>query len=82
MGQTRLELDAFTISTMERSIVGSFTYSSDDFRAAVEIVAGAPDIAAALISRIVPLGEAPAAFTSLASGDGTPGKVLVRMSAT
>ncbi|HEY8718190.1 zinc-dependent alcohol dehydrogenase [Pengzhenrongella sp.] len=82
MGQPRLDLDAFTISTMERSIVGSFTYSSDDFRAAVEIVAGAPDIAAALISRIVPLSEAPEAFTSLASGDGTPGKVLVRMSAT
>jgi L-iditol 2-dehydrogenase len=82
MGQPRLQLDAFTISTMERSLVGSFTYSAEEFRAAVELVAGAPDIADALISRTVPLADAPAAFTSLASGDGTPGKVLVRMSAT
>jgi hypothetical protein len=47
----------------------------------VELVAGAPDVADALISRTVPLADAPAAFTSLAPGDGTPGKVLVRMSA-
>jgi len=80
MGQPRLELDAFAISTMERSLVGSFTYTADDFRDAVEMVAAGPEIADALISRVVPLDEAPAAFTSLAGGDGTPGKVLVRLS--
>jgi threonine dehydrogenase-like Zn-dependent dehydrogenase len=79
MGQPRLELDAFAVSTMERSLVGSFTYSADDFRAAVDLVAGAPDIADALVSRVVPLQDAPAAFAALASGDGTPGKVLVRL---
>lgn len=82
MGQRRLELDAFSVSTMERSIVGSFTYSADDFHDAVDIVRAAPDIADALISRIVPLDEAPDAFTSLAAHDGTPGKVLVRLGAS
>jgi threonine dehydrogenase-like Zn-dependent dehydrogenase len=79
MGAPRLELDAFAVSTMERSLVGSFTYSADDFRAAVDLVAGAPAVAAALISRVVPLHEAPKAFAGLATGDGTPGKVLVRL---
>ena len=79
MGTPRLELDAFAVSTMERSLVGSFTYSADDFRAAVDLVAGAPD------GRDgpdqpggVPDG-APDAFAALAAGDGTPGKVLVRL---
>ena len=79
MGSPRLELDAFAVSTMERSLVGSFTYSADDFRAAVDLVAGSPDMADALISRVVPLQEAPEAFAALAAGDGTPGKVLVRL---
>ena len=79
MGSPRLELDAFAVSTMERSLVGSFTYSADDFRSAVDLVAASPDVAAALVSRVVPLAEAPAAFASLAAGDGTPGKVLVRL---
>jgi threonine dehydrogenase-like Zn-dependent dehydrogenase len=81
MGTPRLELDAFTVSTMERSLVGSFTYSADDFRHAVDLVAGAPAVADSLISRVVPLEEAAAAFAALAAGDGTPGKVLVRLSA-
>jgi threonine dehydrogenase-like Zn-dependent dehydrogenase len=81
MGTPRVELDAFAVSTMERSLVGSFTYSADDFRAAVDLVAGAPEVASALISRIVPLGQAPDTFVALAAGDGTPGKVLVRLTA-
>jgi threonine dehydrogenase-like Zn-dependent dehydrogenase len=79
MGSPRLELDAFPVSTMERSLVGSFAYSADDFRAAVDLVAAAPDVASGLVSRVVPLAEAPAAFAALAAGDGTPGKVLVRL---
>lgn len=79
MGRPRLELDAYAISTAERSLVGSFTYSAEDFRAAVDVVASAPEVAAALISRVVTLQEGPAAFSALAGGDGTPGKVLVSL---
>ena len=80
MATPRLELPAFEISTAERTLVGSFTYSSTDFEAALLAVAGAGDAADALISRTVPLAEAPAAFTALAGGDGTPGEVLVDLS--
>ncbi|GAB6897249.1 zinc-dependent alcohol dehydrogenase [Kineosporia succinea] len=79
MGKPAVQIDAYAISTMERSLVGSFTYSDDDFRAAVDLVASDPAVSAALISRIVALDEAPQAFADLARGDGTPGKVLVRL---
>jgi len=78
MGSSRLQLDAFAISTGERSIVGSFTYSAHDFTDAASFVAsGAPGIGE-LISREVSPEEADATFAALARGDGTAGKVLVR----
>lgn len=79
MATPRLELAAFDISTAERTLVGSFTYSSNDFAQALASLAAAPSAAANLISRTVSLAEAPAAFASLAEGDGTPGKVLVSL---
>jgi threonine dehydrogenase-like Zn-dependent dehydrogenase len=79
MGSPRLELSAFAISTEERSLIGSFTYSARDFRDAAQWISTAPAVAAALISRQVGLDEAPTTFTGLAGHDGTPGKVLVRL---
>ena len=79
MATPRLELAAFEISTAERTLVGSFTYSSLDFTQALASVAAAPEAAASLITRTVPLAEAPETFTSLAAGDGTPGKILVEL---
>lgn len=79
MGSPRLDLDAFSISTAERSLAGSFTYSAQDFRDAAAWMSGSPAVAADLISRVVPLDEAQDAFTALASHDGTPGKILVRL---
>ena len=79
MGSPALELDAFRISTEERSIVGSFTYSAQDFADAATWIATAPAVAAQLVSREVPLDAAGDAFSALAAGDGTAGKVLVRL---
>jgi len=79
MATPRLELSAFDISTAERTLVGSFTYSSADFEQALASLAAAPPAADSLISRTVSLAEAPATFTALAAGDGTPGKVLVAL---
>lgn len=79
MGAVRLPIDAFRVSTEERSIIGSFTYSSVDFRDAAAWIAEVPQMAAALISREVPLDRADDAFRGLAARDGTAGKVLVRM---
>ena len=78
MGSPQLNLEAFRLSTEERSLVGSFTYSAQDFTdAAAYIASGAPEIGE-LISREVTLHEANATFASLFRGDGTAGKVLVR----
>ncbi|MGV8910273.1 MAG: zinc-dependent alcohol dehydrogenase [Propionicimonas sp.] len=79
MATPRLELSAFDISTAERTLVGSFTYSSLDFAQALDSLAAAPEAAESLISRRVSLAEAPSTFTALAAGDGTAGKVLVAL---
>lgn len=78
MGAPHIDLSAFRVSTEERVIVGSFTYTREDFGDAAAWIARAPDSIDALISREVSLDEAPAAFAALAAGDGTPGKILVR----
>ena len=79
MGAPTLGLDAFRISTDEKSLVGSFTYSAQDFRDAANWVAAGPPEVGELISRQVRLEDGPQAFADLARGDGTAGKVLVRM---
>lgn len=78
MGAPTFALDAYRISTDERSLVGSFTYSAQDFQDAAAWVAGGPPEIAVLISRQVDLSDGPQAFADLARGDGTAGKVLVR----
>jgi len=77
MGLPQVELDAYSVSTAERSIVGSFTYSDGDFREAAQWVSDSPPELPYLISRMVSLADAPEAFARLAAHDGTPGKVLV-----
>jgi threonine dehydrogenase-like Zn-dependent dehydrogenase len=79
MGSPFLDLDAYRVSTEERIIVGSFTYTAQDFRDAATWVASAPTELVHLISREVSLDDAPEAFAALARRDGTPGKVLVRL---
>jgi len=79
MGSPRVSIDAFQISTQERTLVGSFTYGSDDFRDAAEWIGTQGDIAKALISEQVPMSEGPDAFERLAHGTPTPGKIIVRL---
>jgi threonine dehydrogenase-like Zn-dependent dehydrogenase len=79
MGAPKFALDAFRISTEEKSLVGSFTYTARDFRDAADWVSSGPAEIGELISRQVPLEDGPQAFADLARGDGTAGKVLVRM---
>lgn len=78
MGTPELRLPALEVSTHERAVLGSFAYSSVDFELAASRLAASPaERTAALVSRIVPLADAPDAFAALAAGDGTAGKVLV-----
>lgn len=79
MGAPQLTLDAFLVSTQERSLVGSFAYTARDFRAAADWIGTTPEQARVLISRQVPLAQGPQTFSDLAAGDDTPGKVLIRL---
>jgi len=78
MGSPRLELPAFAISTEERTVVGSFTYSAQDFADATAWIGEHAEQVTPLVSSIVGVEEAQAAFTTLAAGQGPAGKILVR----
>lgn len=77
MGSPRLEVDAFAISTAERSVIGSFTYSFTAFLEAAEIASDTTSGLEQLIGQVVSPTEAPDMFTALAAGQGPAGKVLV-----
>lgn len=78
MGSPRLELPAFALSTEERSIIGSFTYSARDFAAATAWIGEHAEQVTPLVSSVVVPEQAQEAFTALAAGDGPAGKILVR----
>lgn len=77
MGAPRVDIDAFAVSTGERSIIGTFVYSADAFRTAASWTAQAQVGVERLISQVIPAAEAPAMFARLAEGSGPAGKVLV-----
>jgi threonine dehydrogenase-like Zn-dependent dehydrogenase len=77
MGERDITVPAFEISTFERSILGSFTYRSREFRATAEWVASRPEGLEHLIDDRVGLDAAPHAFARLASGDIDASKILV-----
>jgi threonine dehydrogenase-like Zn-dependent dehydrogenase len=77
MGSRELNLAAFDVSTFERSIIGSFTYPSADFRETAEWVASRPDGLQHLVDDRVGLDGAPDAFARLASGDLDASKIMV-----
>ncbi len=78
MGAPTLTLDAYRVSTEERTIIGSFTYADRDFTDAAAWLGTEPTLAATLVTREVPFEQAQAAFTGLAAGDDTAGKILIR----
>ncbi len=77
MGEADLRLRAYEVSTQERTIVGSFCYSWEEFRATARWVGTAPDELGQLIDGRVDLAGSADAFTSLARGDNPASKILV-----
>jgi 2-desacetyl-2-hydroxyethyl bacteriochlorophyllide A dehydrogenase len=77
MGARELTLAAFDVSTFERSIIGSFTYPSKEFRETADWVASRPEGLQHLIDDRVGLDGAPDAFARLASGDLDASKIMV-----
>lgn len=80
MATPRIDLDAYAVSTEERTLVGSFTYSADAFQAAVDAVGSIPvEDLRKLVSLEIDPHQADEQFRRMAeSADAVPGKVLVR----
>lgn len=77
MAAPAVELTAFAVSTLERSVVGTFCYPAEEFTQTTRWAAEHPELLNPLISRTVAAEEAPAVFAAMALGDNPPGKVLV-----
>jgi threonine dehydrogenase-like Zn-dependent dehydrogenase len=75
MQAPNLELDAYAISTAERQLIGSFTYSAGEFRQTAAWLADHPELEQ-LVDAQVGWSGAPEAFRSLAAGESTASKIL------
>ena len=77
MGSPQLDLAAYAISTGERSLIGSFTYSPAEFAETAAWVGTVPDGIGSLIDGRVGWEGAPQSFDDLARGRSTASKILV-----
>ena len=77
MQSPQINLAAYDISTEERTLIGSFSYSPQEFRDTALWMAANLDPLAPLVDATVELDEAPEAFRRLASGEWSASKVLV-----
>jgi threonine dehydrogenase-like Zn-dependent dehydrogenase len=77
MGAPTLGLAAFEVSTKERSLIGSFCYTSAEFRETALWAGTQPEKLARLIEGRVDLSDGAEAFRQLASGSSEASKVLV-----
>jgi threonine dehydrogenase-like Zn-dependent dehydrogenase len=77
MGEAKLAVRAYEVSTQERSIIGSFCYNREEFIATAAWVGTAPDELGLLIEGRVDLPGSAGAFTGLARGENPASKVLV-----
>jgi len=80
MAAPRLDLDAFAVSTSDRSIIGAFCYSTEEFSSTALWVEDNPRLLNMLISERVSPEQAPEIFTTLGAGESPAGKVLVDFS--
>ncbi len=76
-----VSLNMQNVVTREVNIQGSYVYTGEDFRACVGLLSGKPQDFSGIISKIIPLGEATAAFDTLSEGAGSLIKVLVDLTA-
>jgi threonine dehydrogenase-like Zn-dependent dehydrogenase len=76
MQAPRLELDAYAISTAERQLIGSFSYSAEEFRQTAGWLADNPELDEQLVDAQVGWSDAPEAFRSLAAGESTASKIV------
>lgn len=77
MGSPQLDLAAYAVSTEERSIVGSFTYTASEFAATAAWVGTRPAGLDRLVDGRVDFDGAAQSFDDLARGRSAASKILV-----
>ena len=77
MGSPQLDLAAYAVSTGERSLIGSFTYSAAEFAETAAWVGSVPDGVDSLVDGRVGWDGAPGSFDDLARGRSAASKILV-----
>jgi threonine dehydrogenase-like Zn-dependent dehydrogenase len=77
MGSPRIDLAAYAVSTEERTIVGSFTYTAEEFADTAAWVGSRPEGLESLIDGRVGWDGAPQSFDDLARGRTAASKILV-----
>jgi threonine dehydrogenase-like Zn-dependent dehydrogenase len=77
MGSPRIDLPAYAVSTEERTLIGSFCYSAEDFRYTAEWVGSASAGLDRLVDGRLDMAGAPEVFAGLASGALVRSTVLV-----
>ena len=77
MGAQQVEVPAYAVSTEERTVIGSFCYSRQDFADTARWVGETDVDLSHLVDGRVGLGAADEAFTALARGTTAASKILV-----
>jgi len=77
MGAPEVAIRAYAVSTEERTLIGSFCYSGQEFRDTAAWVSSSPEGLGALIEGRVDMAGAPQAFHDLGKGLSPASKVLV-----
>ena len=77
MGSPQLDLAAYAVSTAERTLIGSFTYTAAEFTETAAWVGTVPEGLEQLIDGRVGWDQAPQSFDDLARGRSTASKILV-----
>ncbi len=70
-----VELDAYAISTAERQLIGSFSYSAEEFSGTAAWLAGHPELEQLVQARVGWSGVAEA-IRSLAAGESPASKIV------
>jgi threonine dehydrogenase-like Zn-dependent dehydrogenase len=77
MGSPHVDVNAYAISTEERTVLGSFSYTEAEFRDTAAWVGAHANELSLLIDARVSLDEAPETFRALAAKELAASKVLV-----
>ena len=72
-----LELSLYDLVPRERALLGSYAYTPEEYREAVQLIASSAVDVRPLVERAVPLAETDAAFRDLASGVDHSVKVMI-----